>query len=208
MFAVVFSGELEEGRQLSSVKLAVSQLFKVDAHKIEHLFSGQWVVIKRGLEQPTAEKYRLALQGVGAICRVIDEDQIADLNRLAPRSRLPTATPEPTPTTEGPRTVAHSVAHSVVKELRDGSGELAFVTVDREWVKLDESPPALAPNIVLDGYELAAVGEELAPHVATTALEVDLHGITLAEPGAVIMPESVTEPLDIDVTHIHISRPE
>jgi len=80
-YAVAFCGQLGEGRKLEAVKQGVAKLFKVDVGKIEHLFSGKWVVIKKGLEKGTAHKYQQALVGVGAICRVVEEGEVASLRQ-------------------------------------------------------------------------------------------------------------------------------
>ena len=46
-FEVAFSGEIADGADIEQVKVKVGQMFKADAAKIEHLFSGKRVVIKK-----------------------------------------------------------------------------------------------------------------------------------------------------------------
>ncbi|MCK5639998.1 MAG: hypothetical protein KAJ19_04350, partial [Gammaproteobacteria bacterium] len=71
-FAVAFSGQLVEGADPAQVRTNLAQLFKLDATKVEHLFSGKRVVIKKGVDQQTAGKYKLALHKAGAVAEIIN----------------------------------------------------------------------------------------------------------------------------------------
>lgn len=65
-FKIVFSGELMPAAQLDEVKANLARLFKSDSTKIESLFSGNPVALKRDLAEDEAEKYLAALQRAGA----------------------------------------------------------------------------------------------------------------------------------------------
>ena len=69
-FEVAFSGEIAENADLEQVKAKVGQMFKADEAKLAHLFSGKRVVIKKDIDQQTANKYRDALNKAGALCEV------------------------------------------------------------------------------------------------------------------------------------------
>src|SRR5690606_27763711 len=65
-FDIIFRGDIVLGHQLAEVKLRLQQLFKVDAAKVDALFTGRPVPLKRKLDEATANKYRAALLKAGA----------------------------------------------------------------------------------------------------------------------------------------------
>ncbi len=70
LYEVAFSGEIAEGADPEAVKAKVGAMFKADANKLAHLFSGKRVVIKKNIDQATAQKYKTALSNAGALCEV------------------------------------------------------------------------------------------------------------------------------------------
>lgn len=65
-FDLVFRGDVVIGEAVGDVKLRLQQLFKVDSDKVEALFSGRPVALKRNLDRATAEKYQQVLRRAGA----------------------------------------------------------------------------------------------------------------------------------------------
>src|SRR5690606_40568336 len=57
-FDIIFRGDIVIGHQLQDVKARLQQLFKTDAARIDALFTGRPVALKRGLDQATANKDR------------------------------------------------------------------------------------------------------------------------------------------------------
>lgn len=68
-FKIVFDGAVMPSTPLETVKENLARLFKSDVARIEALFSGQLVVLKRGLSGDEADKYLSALHGAGANAR-------------------------------------------------------------------------------------------------------------------------------------------
>lgn len=65
-YSIMFAGEVLPDFSLDTVKANLASLFKSDLDKIEALFSGQSVPLKRNLESAEADKYMAALQRAGA----------------------------------------------------------------------------------------------------------------------------------------------
>ena len=65
-YDIIFRGDIVLGQQLAEVKLRLQQLFKTDATKIDSLFIGRPVPLKRNLDLSSAQKYRDVLIKVGA----------------------------------------------------------------------------------------------------------------------------------------------
>lgn len=74
-FEVIFAGQLVPGSQPEQVKAKVAAIFKTDVARVAHLFSGNPVVIKKGIDQQMALKYQAALQAAGAVCEIRDASQ-------------------------------------------------------------------------------------------------------------------------------------
>lgn len=84
-FEVIFRGDVVPGQSLMDVKRRLAELFSAPAAKVEQMFSGRPVVIKRDLDEEAAARYRVALKDAGALVelRPVDPDsQIGkDTNR-------------------------------------------------------------------------------------------------------------------------------
>jgi hypothetical protein len=68
LYAVTFSGEIQEGARLDEVKARIGKMFKADEVTIARLFSGRRIVIKENLSAEAADKYSIAFTKAGAIC--------------------------------------------------------------------------------------------------------------------------------------------
>lgn len=69
-YNVVFEGKTVPGKDIGSVKKQLMSLLKIDAPRIDRLFSGKPVVIRKNADSETAEKFRKAFEAAGAICRL------------------------------------------------------------------------------------------------------------------------------------------
>jgi len=69
-YAIVFNGDLVDGFELDSVKSQLTKLLHADPSKIEKLFSGKNVVIKRTANKDEAIKYGTVLRRAGADVKV------------------------------------------------------------------------------------------------------------------------------------------
>ncbi|MCK5697537.1 MAG: hypothetical protein KAI02_05200 [Gammaproteobacteria bacterium] len=70
-YNLVFQGKVIEGASVNQVKLNLAQLFKMSTTKVEHLFSGKPVNIKKNIDTQLAKKYLLIFKKAGAIVKAI-----------------------------------------------------------------------------------------------------------------------------------------
>jgi hypothetical protein len=70
-FDLVFSGELVSGFDLTQVKKNIQALFRIDETKVEVLFSGKAIPLRKGLDADSANKYRVAMKKAGARVDVV-----------------------------------------------------------------------------------------------------------------------------------------
>ena len=57
-YSIVFKKEIEAERQLEDVKANLAKLFKADSSTIDKMFLRESIVIKKGLSEEQAQKYR------------------------------------------------------------------------------------------------------------------------------------------------------
>ena len=69
-YNIIFRGEIAEGQDVNKVKKNFGALFKVNDEKIDLLFSGRPVNIKKNIDHSTAIKYREAIEKAGARCAI------------------------------------------------------------------------------------------------------------------------------------------
>lgn len=70
-YQVIFRGETVPDIPFEDVKANLANLFKTNEVRINRLFSGQAVVLKKGLRQEEGERYRMLLERAGALCEVV-----------------------------------------------------------------------------------------------------------------------------------------
>ena len=76
-FHIVFKGELVKGASAEQVQNNLAKLFKAEPAKLNHLFAGKAVIIKKGLDRAGADKYEAVLRRAGAVVEIIEASKVA-----------------------------------------------------------------------------------------------------------------------------------
>lgn len=67
MYRIVFHGKVRDGHEVASVREQLGKLFRIeDGERLDKLFSGNPVTIKKSLDEAGARKYLAALEKAGA----------------------------------------------------------------------------------------------------------------------------------------------
>jgi uncharacterized protein YbjQ (UPF0145 family) len=69
-YNLVFEGQIAEGAAPDKVKRNLASLLKRKPEEIQHLFTGDPVVIKRNMAPEKAKKYKSAFEKAGGVCRL------------------------------------------------------------------------------------------------------------------------------------------
>ncbi|MGI9324976.1 MAG: hypothetical protein ACR2PZ_07140 [Pseudomonadales bacterium] len=69
-YRLVFRGEVGEGQHPAVVKKRLAKVLKLEADKVEKLFTGSTVVLRRSVDATTAARYQAAFKEAGARLRV------------------------------------------------------------------------------------------------------------------------------------------
>ncbi len=173
-FDIIFRGDIVFGHQLAEVKVRLQHLFKVDAAKVDSLFTGRPVPLKRKLDEATANKYRDVLLKAGAQVEVC-----ASANSPA------NAASKPMPVRQG--TVASPSGNP---SSPPANSPWTLAPVGADLLPADQRPPAVAPVAVnVSGLSLRAQdgnlldAGELAPEPVA---DVSVPDLVLAEVGATL----------------------
>lgn len=70
-YQVVFRGEILPDMPVDTVKANLAKLFQANAARIEGLFGGRAVILKKGLGREEGERYRLVLEKAGILCQLV-----------------------------------------------------------------------------------------------------------------------------------------
>lgn len=155
-FEIAFSGQILPGAELEQVKAAIARVFQADAALLARLFSGQRVVIKKGVDAVGLAKYQSAFERAGAVLEVRDlyEQSIEEITPGLPAED---------PTTESERTEGFAMLQVTPR---------------------DEYMAAFA-NVQAPDFGIAPLGDDLQPApVETPAPQLDLSAISLAPVGS------------------------
>ncbi|GAB3109389.1 hypothetical protein G8770_13170 [Aestuariicella hydrocarbonica] len=85
LYDLIFRGDILPGHRLPEVKAKLAQLFKTDVVKINALFTGGAVPLKRNLDQATAEKYQSVLHKAGAAVQLAEAGKVRARPAAPPR---------------------------------------------------------------------------------------------------------------------------
>lgn len=204
-FDIVFRGDIAFGQNLADVKSRLQQLFKIDAAKVDALFTGKPIVLKRALDAASAEKYRDVLTKAGALIEIAPSKPVEAQSTPAPRVATPA--PEnkaPENTNDVPVTSQWTLA-PVGSLLMPTSARLAPVNrhfdlsvfslraVGGNLLDKTEVPAVAAAAVLIPEYKVADVGANLIEAGEKNdlpLLEIDVEDWGLSEPGAPLLADN------------------
>ena len=70
-YQVVFRGEILPSKSVEEAKANLAALYKTDVTRIERLFSGKAMVLKKGVSREAGERYRALLEKAGIACDLV-----------------------------------------------------------------------------------------------------------------------------------------
>ncbi len=190
-FNVVFAGEVVGGADPARVRENLAAAFKMDISKVESLFSGKRVVVKKDADQATAMKFRAVMKQAGAVC---------DLERIgeeAPAAAAETAAPAPAPAQAAPAPVP-AARPAVEAPAAVKGGSLETVGTIRMGGTGFSGP-----------FEVAPTGAELADkHEGPPPIVPDVSHFSVAPPGSDMgQKKEEKPPVTPDISHLSIAPP-
>jgi len=179
-YDILFDGQLTPASEPAIVKARLAELFKTDLQKIDRLFGGKPVTIKKNLDEAMALKYQTVLEQAGAIVTLqpVSEQAVTDIKPSRDREAAKASNEE-----------GFSVAPVGTELLREEEKQhIPDVDVDTSAIHLAELGP-------LPGSHQDAPPAPDTSHLST------------AEPGADLLPEKPAqpEPVKVDISHMEVA---
>jgi len=201
-FQLMFRGEILDGQHEAVVKKRLAQLLNIDDDRVQRLFAGEPVVIKKDVDRTTAARYQAEFKKAGARLRVTG-DAAAD----------PADTPADADSTAEDPTIADPGAM-----MSDADDEPPPAAPDTSHLSVAETGSDLleeehrAEEVVLDvdpDFDLAAPGTDMG-QITADAVDVEIDpDFTVAPPGADMdESEKSAPPAPPDTTHINLEDGE
>ncbi|WP_070989026.1 hypothetical protein [Halofilum ochraceum] len=189
-FQVVFRGEITGDQPVEVVKQQLGNLFRMPPERVEALFSGKPVVVKKNIDESTARKLEQAFLRAGAACEVrgsssasapaTPDASAATTAPAEPAAERSATRPEPTPSGRNAGSIAaagdpnHTVVHLAVPDSFEG---LEIDTSDAPLTASDGKP---APEIDTSGLSLAAADAgPLSERKTPPPAEIDTSGLSM-----------------------------
>ena len=205
-YNIVFEGEIVAGAKIEAVKQNLAKLFRMEPAKVEALFSGKKVVLKKDADQATAMKFRAALKQAGAQCKmlVVGEPEPAS----APAAAKPESASS-APAAQAAQTQAQATAEAapadkpraratfgVGAEEQASAGDLETVGTIRTGGTGFSGPFDVAPS----GTDLADKKQE------TDTVNPDISHLSMAPPGQELeeLPR-YREAVNPDISHLSMA---
>lgn len=192
-FNVIFKGDLVKGASVEQVKNNLAKLFKADPAKLDHLFAGKAVIIKKGLDLAGADKYESVLRRAGAIV------ELMEVGAAATQS-APPETQQAAPQKEA---LAPAQAAAPAKPPQ-APANLTVAEVGSTLVEHVPPPPADFDTTHLN---LAEVGVDLVEAEKIASPEYDLSGLSLDPVGVDLVEKKPTKPVEFDTSSFSLSDP-
>jgi hypothetical protein len=163
-YRLVFRGEVLEGQHKAVVKQRLGVVLKVDGERLDALFTGKAVTIRKEADSDTAARFQIAFKRAGARLRVVPV-ALAEAPREAPPETPAEAAPATPPVAEA---------------------DAGFRLAPLGATLVEPRPPAAAPALDLSHLTLAALGTALGTPSAVTGSPPDTSHLSLAALGAII----------------------
>lgn len=193
-YQVIFSGEILEHADIDMVKSNVARVFSLPSDRIEKLFSGQRLVLKKDIDQVTAERYKTTLQRAGALCEI--EDTAASPQIPSAEKVKPAVTQASTPQVEETGMTVADPGSQIGErtEVADANIDTGDMDMAEVGITLVESEPVPNANIDTGDIDMAEVGITLVESDPVPDANIDTSGIDMAEVGITLAePEEFLE---------------
>jgi hypothetical protein len=205
-YDIVYAGRIADGADAAQVQANVAKLFKTEPAKVQHLFTGQRVFVKKGVDDATARQYVAAFGKAGALAEIVPAAVASPA--AAPAPREPAAAPAPNPMaarTPSAPLRATGPAEPPPAALRGTPAVIPDYTVAEPGVVLVEAVPVVPKQIDTAHLSLAEVGADLGERRTVAVPQYDLSALTLDPPGVLLVDAQPVPPARIDISGLSLA---
>lgn len=206
-YHIVFHGDIQMGQSLAQVKQNLAQLFKLDAAKVESLFTGKPIVLKKNLDEAGAAKFKAALTRAGVVVSIKAEQPTNSTGAAAATAPIK-STPYAWTLAPAGMNLLRINERKKITPLMVSTAQFSLRAPDGNLIDDSEKPAAPQRVIKELNVDLAPAGEQLLkdeerpsqpPPVAAPEWGVAPVGVELA-------PAKITEPVALpDISHLSLN---
>ena len=119
LYKLIFEARIQSGFKEKTVKKNLQDLFKADNEKMQRLFSGEPVIVRKNLPEDKIRQYERAMIKAGACCRILSIKDGVELPSLNPETLalIGSSDATPTPVSEKPQK-ATAAGHNRLGRIR------------------------------------------------------------------------------------------
>jgi hypothetical protein len=200
-YDVYFSGAILKTADAADTKRKIGAMFKLEGEKLERLFSGKPVPIKRNVDMDQAVRFRVAFRDAGALVDIVPSGQPAPdpASRPTPPQR-PVAPPIPA----AAQPAAKSPAADSAPSHPDETG-LSLAEGPLPEPSASEAPAVSVPDYALSAPKAFNLSDCAAPVEAAPL--PDISALDLEKEGALLDESPDPEPLEIDTEALMLDAP-
>lgn len=216
-YRLVYSGEVLQGQHPAVVKKRLAAVLKLSDERVEVLFCGKPVVVKKAIDKENAARYQAVFEKAGAQLRVLPLEGSTEEPSAAPatdpHADAGAANPTPAETAEGLQVLPVGVDLLTADErpaTTDTDIDTSHLSVQGAVFAVDEAAQA-PPGPDVDHITLAELGAQLgdANSQQVVVAEVDVE-FSLAQVGAIIGAVDAAAPaaaVDMDAVDFDVAEP-
>jgi hypothetical protein len=226
-YRLVFRGEVLEGQHEAVVKQRLGVVLKIDGERLDALFTGKAVTVRKSADADTAAKFQVAFKRAGARLRVVPIDPLPVPDAPAPQAAgaanvpgfnlAPVGTPlhdASTAPAPAPVDTSHLTLAAPGTDLSEPR-QVEVVALDLSHLRVaelgadlhDEVPEPDVAVVAAPSWGIAKVGTTLAPPKPPVkpTLDIDAIDFDVAPPGTRLAAESNEPPPPApDTSHLHL----
>jgi hypothetical protein len=199
-FDIIFLGQLQAGHTLAEVKPRLMQLFKVDAAKIDAIFSATAVPLKRNLDRAGAKKYQAVLARAGVKVQIRPSNTSAAAAKPAAEEvRNARLVAQAKRRAELTATVTANKPLSMSERLASAESQPAALV---QAIKKENPTAAKGYAVAGNDLTMAALGADvltLSERHQVTPVSVDISAISLRQGGDLLDASEKAEEVNADL---------
>ncbi len=219
MFQILVNGTLTESAQIEQVKQNIAKLFKTSVDKVEPMFSGRKLGVKKGLDKQTALKYKAAINNAGLAAAVAPMTSAAatgtdkagdtslDNASLAATGSTMDESPAAAPADiDTSNLVMDSVGETLTEatNIPEPAIDIAQISMGEVGEDVSEYTPTPEPNIDISKLDMGDAGEDVMQYEVVPEANIDISELSVADTGEDVMQHEKIPPADIDTSNFKL----
>ena len=219
MFQILVNGTLTEGAEIDQVKQNIAKLFKTSVDKVEPMFSGRKLAVKKGLDKQTALKYKTAITNAGLAAAVAameskapaSTDKADDISLDNATLAATGSSMDETPVAAPANIDTSSLAMDSVGETLAEAATTPEPAIDTSQISMGEVgedvteyAPTPEPDIDISKLDMGGAGEDVMQYEPVPEADIDTSELSMADTGEDVMQHKEIPPADIDTSSLKL----